>query len=110
MQCAHQQQGRPIAQRLLGDELAQLVRRLPCAAQCEEHLLVLLAGCDAPLLQTKSLALGDVEGQPGPGRTAPQCQRLVVSRQPTAVLEVPRPRQPRDEASASTPTPDMSSR
>ena len=110
MQCAHQQQGRPVTQRLLRDELAQLVRRLPCAAQREEHLRALLAGCDVRLLQTKSLALGDVDGQPCPGRAAPQCQRLVVRRQPSAVLEVRARANPATKRSASTSTPVTSSR
>ena len=63
------------------------------AAQREEHLRALLTGCDVRLLQTKCLALGDVDGQPCPGRSAPQRECLVVRRQPAAVLEGARPRQ-----------------
>ena len=98
VQRPHQQQGRSVAQRLLGDELAQLVRRLACAAQREEHLCALLARRRVRLLQTQSLALGDVGGQPCPGGSAPQGERLVVRRQPTGLLEGARPPQPGGKA------------
>ena len=110
VQRAHQQQGRPVAQRLLGDERAQLVGRLPCTAQLEQHLRALLAGGDAGLLEAQSLALGDVVGQPCPGRAAPQCQGLVVRRQPTAVLEAAARANPAAKRSASRSTPVRSSR
>ena len=83
VQCAHQQQGRPVAQRLLGDELAQLVRRLPGAAQREEHLRAFLAGGDVRLLQTESLALGD-------------CRRPALTRPGRATVPAPRRTPPAD--------------